>query len=313
LKEADIGIAMHGGTAVAKQAAQIILMDDNFASVVKSLMWGRCVYDNVRKFVQFQLTIIMVAILLSIIGAFSLYSRPLTAVQLLWMNLIMDTFCALSLCTDTPTDRLLQRRPYVKSAHVISPLMLRNIVCHTAFQLAALLLVLYLGHRIWDLEAKSKHHYTLVFNAYVFLQLFNEVNMRQVTSRDRNVFHNLTQNVSFWLSKAICAILQFLMVEYFGAFGRTHPLNWEQWLFCVGIGSLELVFGAFVRLIPVDDETGLVVSPPTDAFKGANLDLVDPVSERSAVAVESVSIELHTVTTARRGRQSVAMEPETLM
>jgi len=308
LKEADIGIAMHAGTAVAKQAAQMIIMDDNFASIVRSLLWGRCVYDNVRKFVQFQLTIITVAISLSLIGAFSFYRRPLTAVQLLWMNLIMDTLCALSLCTDTPTEKLLRRRPYRRSAHIISPLMLRNILCHTLFHLTLLLLILYSGPDIWGVERKSEHHYTIVFNTYVFLHLFNEVNMRQVTSGDTAVYAGLASSRMFWSTKIACVVLQFLMVQYFGAFGSTHALNGLEWLSCIAIGAAALPFGWLVRLLHVDDETGLVIAPRAGAFKGAMLDN----DEHDRVSPPSASSAKRDINDDSVGASVVALEMETV-
>ena len=147
LQEAHVGLAMNiQGTDVAKEASDIVIMDDNFASIVKTVKWGRSVYDNIRKFVQFQLTVNVVALTLSVIAAFSSkYQLPLTAVQLLWVNLIMDTFGALSLATEPPSDEILTRKPYKKDDTIISPVMWRNIIGQACYQCLVLALVIFVG------------------------------------------------------------------------------------------------------------------------------------------------------------------------
>lgn len=128
LSAASVGLAMGlAGTEVAKNAADIIILDDNFASIVKSVLWGRCIYDNIRKFLQFQLTVNVVALVVAFLGAITKYGTPLTAVQLLWVNLIMDTMAALALGTEKPTPNLLLRKPYGKKGKLITMLMVRNI------------------------------------------------------------------------------------------------------------------------------------------------------------------------------------------
>lgn len=114
LKAADVGLAMGiSGTEVAKEASKIVIMDDNFNSIKQSVLWGRCVYDNIRKFLQFQLTVNVVALVVAFIGALTGRGTPLKTVQLLWVNLIMDTMAALALGTEKPTPALLFRKPYV--------------------------------------------------------------------------------------------------------------------------------------------------------------------------------------------------------
>ncbi len=113
LKEADVGLAMGlSGTAVAKQASDIIILDDNFVSIVKAVLWGRCVYDNIRKFLQFQLTVNFAALGISVISTATNYGTPLKAIQLLWVNMVMDTIASLALCTEKPAEDLLDRKPY---------------------------------------------------------------------------------------------------------------------------------------------------------------------------------------------------------
>ena len=146
LKAADVGLAMGiTGTKVAQGASDIVILDDQFSSIVRAISWGRCVYDNIRKFLQFQLTVNLVALAIVFIGAVAGFPEPLNAVQLLWVNLVMDTMGALALGTEAPTAELLLRRPYKRSASLISRPMWRNILSQSLFQLILLLLLLFIG------------------------------------------------------------------------------------------------------------------------------------------------------------------------
>jgi magnesium-transporting ATPase (P-type) len=143
LKAAQVGLAMNiCGTDVAKEASDIIIMDDNFGSIVNTVKWGRCVFDNIRRFLQFQLTVNAVALTVTFLTAALGLEPPLNAVMMLWVNLIMDTMGALALATELPTPQLLSRRPYPLDAPLISGLMWRNIAVQSCFQLAALAWVL---------------------------------------------------------------------------------------------------------------------------------------------------------------------------
>ena len=151
LKAADVGLSMGiTGTKVAQGASDIVILDDKFSSIVRAISWGRAVYDSIRKFLQFQLTVNLVALLIVFIGAIAGFVEPLNAVQLLWVNLVMDTMGALALATDGPTPELLQRKPYKRAASLISRPMMRNILCQGAFQLALLLLLLFNGAQWFD-------------------------------------------------------------------------------------------------------------------------------------------------------------------
>jgi len=268
LKKANVGIAMgKAGTRVAKTAARIVILDDEFNSVVTAIKWGRCVYDNIKKFVQFQLTINMVALAITLIGAFSDYKNPLKAIQFLWINLIMDTMAALALGTEKPNDDLLNRLPYSRDARLISQVMIKNIIGHFIFQLTILMLLLF-GHEAvfpnhpW--EEKSVHHFTIVFNTFVWMQLFNEFNARKVNA-EQNIFEGVFTNWVFWMILIISVGLQILMVEVFGPFVETEPLPWQEWLICIAFGAASLVMGVILRLIPVNVDWGRV-GPPAGAF-----------------------------------------------
>jgi len=253
------------GTEVAKQAADIIILDDNFASIVKSVMWGRCVYDNIRKFLQFQLTVNVVALIVAFIGAVTNYGTPLTAVQLLWVNLIMDTMAALALGTERPSIRLLYRKPYGKSGKLITGVMWRNILGHGIFQAAVLFAILFAvnadtheslmfpgvisGRELME-EDKPSVHYTMVFNTFVFLQVFNEINSRKVNLQ-KNVFEGMFTNPIFVGIVFATIVVQVLIVQFGGFAIKTVPLEWDQWLYCVLIGYMTLPYGFVLRFLPV--------------------------------------------------------------
>merc|ERR1719384_722698 len=143
LKAADVGLSMGlSGTDVAKKASDIIIMDDKFSSIVKAVLWGRSVFDNIRKFLQFQLTVNVVALTITFLSAVLGYEPPLNAIMMLWVNLIMDTMGALALGTEPPGKRLLDRRPYRRDASLINWPMWRNILVQATYQLGLLIFLL---------------------------------------------------------------------------------------------------------------------------------------------------------------------------
>jgi Ca2+-transporting ATPase len=183
LKAADVGFSMGiAGTEVAKEASSIILLDDNVKSIVTAIAWGRAVNDAVAKFLQFQITVNITAVILTFVS--SLYSSDnqsvLTAVQLLWVNLIMDTFAALALATDPPTERILNRKPVPKSASLFTVTMWKMILGQAIYQLAITFILFFAGDRILaghldpTPDAAQQELNTIVFNCFVWMQIFNE-------------------------------------------------------------------------------------------------------------------------------------------
>ncbi len=154
LKKADIGFAMGiAGTQVAKEAAGIILLDDNFSSIITAVKYGRNIFDCIRKFLQFQLTVNIVAITLAFLGAVFIKESPLTPIQMLWVNLIMDTLAALALATEPPSNDLLNRMPYSRSEHIINPQMWRGIVLSSVYQIVVLIIILFKGDEIFGVPS----------------------------------------------------------------------------------------------------------------------------------------------------------------
>lgn len=253
LKAADVGLSMGmSGTDVAKEASDIVILDDNFSSIVKSVLWGRAVFDNIRKFLQFQLTVNVVALTLTFLSALSGKEPPLNAVMMLWVNLIMDTLGALALGTEPPSQTLLARRPYKRDASLISRKMIRNILVQFLFQMAVLSFLLLRGAQHFGAEAESREHLTIIFNTFVFCQVFNELNARSIGD-DINVFLNLHRNVLFLGILLFTAVAQVFIVQYGGEFVRTVPLSAQQWQKCITLGALSLPLGGLMRLLPVAD------------------------------------------------------------
>jgi magnesium-transporting ATPase (P-type) len=254
LKAADVGLSMGlSGTDVAKKASDIIIMDDRFSSVVKAVLWGRSVFDNIRKFLQFQLTVNVVALTITFLAAVVGYQPPLNAVMMLWVNLIMDTMGALALGTEPPRLELLDRRPYKRDASLISRPMWRNILCQATYQLLILVFLLNKGPQIFQCEDGSRHHFTILFNAFVFCQVFNEFNAREIGDRFDPI-RSLSQSPMFLMVIFFTVFSQWVIVEYGGDFTQTYPLSWQEWRITVGMGAMSLPVGFFMRLIPVRED-----------------------------------------------------------
>ncbi|ORX46293.1 PMCA-type calcium-translocating P-type ATPase [Hesseltinella vesiculosa] len=263
LKLADVGFSMGiAGTEVAKEASSIILMDDNFSSIVKAILWGRCVNDSVKKFLEFQLTVNITAVILTFISAVvsENHKSVLTAVQLLWVNLIMDTFAALALATDPPTEELLHRAPEPRSAPLITFKMWKMIIGQAIFQVVVTLVLLYSD--ILEYDSESATLQTIVFNTFVFCQIFNEINCRRIDSK-LNVFFNIWANKFFLFIFVLCVFLQCIIVNFGGAAFQVTRINGVDWAISIILGLLSLPIGAVIRLIPDESFAFLFRNPTT--------------------------------------------------
>ncbi|KAL7671760.1 hypothetical protein ACOME3_006663 [Neoechinorhynchus agilis] len=258
LKRADVGFAMGiQGTDVAKEACDIILTDDNFTSIVKAVMWGRNVYDSIAKFLQFQLTVNVVAVTCAFVGACIVQESPLRAVQMLWVNLIMDTLASLALATEPPSEELLDRKPYGRNRALISRTMMKNIIGHSLYQLVVMFFLLFAGSKVFDLDDglpknglfRPSAHFTMIFNAFVLMTLFNEINCRKIHG-EVNVFRGIFRNPIFygiWLSTLV---LQVILVQFGGIAFACTKLSLQLWMYCIMFGIGSLLWGQFVNMIP---------------------------------------------------------------
>jgi len=271
LKQSHVGFAMgKRGTDIAKDASDIILLNDSFSSVVTAIKYGRNVYDCIRKFIQFQLTTNVVAVFMTLIGGIVLEDSPLNAIQMLWVNLIMDSFASLALATEPPTDKLLQRAPYKKSeGSILTTMMTINIVTQSVFQIVVLCVIIFYGDIMFGVPSDREldhyewndnngYHFTIFFNIFVFMQVFNSINARKLLKIEWNVFEGIFNN---WLYLAVQAFIvfgQIMMVTYGGRALRTHPLTLNQHISCITIASMSLIITLIVKMIPfnADEEKG---------------------------------------------------------
>ncbi|KAJ5918452.1 hypothetical protein N7466_010444 [Penicillium verhagenii] len=259
LRTADVGFSMGiAGTEVAKEASSIILLDDNFRSIVTAIAWGRAVNDAVAKFLQFQITVNITAVILTFVS--SVYSSSnqsvLNAVQLLWVNLIMDTFAALALATDGPTENILDRKPVPKRASLFTLTMWKMILGQSVYKLAITFMLYFAGDQLLDpyLVAgdpalRAKQLSTVVFNTFVWMQIFNELNNRRLDNHF-NIFEGMFRNYWFLGINALIVAGQIMIVFVGGqAFGVTR-LNGTLWAVCLACGFGCLPWAIVLRLIP---------------------------------------------------------------
>lgn len=353
LKASDVGLSMGiTGTKVAQNASDVVITDDKFSSIVRAILWGRSVYDNIRRFLQFQLTVNVVALALVFIGSVAGFPPPLNAVMMLWVNLIMDTMGALALGTEKPTAALLLRQPYLRDSALVSKPMWRNILFQSAYQLILLLVLLFEGTAMFgdkflrgdycmnwklsngdksydltaigslevkeqyngvgvigsDLSAQSYYtttetgdgttcgdfyrvcgsdnngecyqdnfasnydtgfksacldncaktdydytHFTIIFNAFVWCQIFNEFNARQIKN-DPNILSGIMQSKMFLLVIIVTVLFQIFVVELGGDWVRTTHIEFNYWAWSVLFGAGSIPVGLLMRLCPIWNE-----------------------------------------------------------
>ena len=264
LKQAHVGFAMGiRGTDIAKDAADIVLLDDSFSSIVTACKYGRNIYDCIRKFVQFQLTTNVVAVFMTFLGGIILKDSPLNAIQMLWVNLIMDSFASLALATEDPTDKLLDRKPYSRDASILTPMMLLNIFSQAIFQIIVLTVIIFYGDYLFGVPSDRElehfmwnningYHFTIFFNIFVFMQVFNSINARKLQKDEFNVFEGIFGNWLYLLIQTIILVGQVILVTFGGRAVRTHALSVTQHCHCLLIASMTLVCGFIVKLLPID-------------------------------------------------------------
>ncbi|MBK7018072.1 MAG: calcium-translocating P-type ATPase, PMCA-type [Candidatus Microthrix sp.] len=253
LKKADIGFAMGSGSQVAREAADVVIVDDNFVSTVSAIRWGRSVFENLRKFLQFQLTVNVVALVTAFTAAVFGFGTPLNAVQLLWVNLIMDSFAALALALEPPTDRLFDQRPHGRSEPLISKQMWTNVAVSSVAMLAVLLLVLFSSGLFGlasqeGIEATDRYRDSFLFNTFVWMQVFNAFNCRSVRA-ERSPFTNLRNSRSFLTIISIIAVSQVAIMFFGRAVFSVVNLGAADWAKSLVIGATMLLLGFVARAI----------------------------------------------------------------
>lgn len=244
LNHAQVGLSMGTGTSVAKEASDITLLDDSFHSIATAVMWGRSLYKNIQRFIVFQLTINVVALLSVLLGAFFGTALPLTVTQMLWVNLIMDTFAAMALASISPSMDVMNEKPRRRTDFIITPAMRNNIFGVGLGFLAILMgLLVYFKNLSGGMDT---HHLTVFFTIFVMLQFWNLFNA-SVFGTSHSIFKDASHALGMLSVAIIILVGQILIVSFGGKVFRTEPLPLNEWLYIIGGTSFVLWIGEIWR------------------------------------------------------------------
>jgi Ca2+-transporting ATPase len=248
LNYADVGLAMgRTGTSVARSASDMVILDDSFASIASGVMWGRSLYRNIQRFIVFQLTINVAALTIALLGPFIGVAIPLSVIQMLWVNLIMDTFAALALATEPASPAVMNDRPRGRSDFIISGAMARSI-----FGWGALFVVILVAMLLWmqgrgGEAGVSARDLTIFYSVFVMLQFWNLFNARRFGD-SRSAFTGLSENRLFLVIAVAIVAGQVLIVQFGGGIFRTEPLSVVDWAWIIGVTSPVMIVGEVARL-----------------------------------------------------------------
>ena len=244
LKKADVGFAMGSGTEVAKEAGDIVILDDNFLSIKKAILYGRTIYNSICKFIVFQLTINFSAVLINFIAPFIDIDNPLTITQILWINLVMDTLAALAFGGEPALEKYLAEKPKRRSAPIVSKKMLQSIVL-SGLYMTIIGIAFYKSVWVDHLFRDADNHiytYTGFFCTYIFMAVANGFNVR---ADGINLLENINLNKGFLQVMALIVVIQVAMTYVGGRILRTIPLNASEWsvviLFAVSMIIVDLL------------------------------------------------------------------------
>lgn len=245
LNHANVGLSMGTGTSVAKEASDITLLDDSFKSIATAVMWGRSLYQNIQRFLLFQLTINVVALVIVFLGSIFGHELPLTVTQMLWVNLIMDTFAAGALASLPPNKEVMKDKPRKNEAFIVTPPM-RNQILWIGLAFVAFLMGLL--YYFTNAEGEiNRHDLACFFTIFVMLQFWNLFNAKAFATR-KSAFNGLLHDTGFITVALLIIIGQFFIVTFGGDVFRTVPLSWQDWLLIIGSTSLVLWIGEIFRL-----------------------------------------------------------------
>jgi Ca2+-transporting ATPase len=243
LKHADVGLAMGiAGTEVAREASDIILLDDSFSSITDAVWWGRSLYENIQRFLLFQITINFCACILAFIAPLLGYPEPFTILQILWINLIMDTLAAFALCSEAPHTGLMNRPPVSRDEQIITPFMWASVIVTGVFFIIAGLLQMTTGFIGGTTPAEIG---TVFFAAFVIAQVWNSINCRAMDGIMPPFFGG---NPTFLVVMGLIVATQVLIVQYGGAVFNTVPLSPAQWARIIVMSATVLVIGFLLRI-----------------------------------------------------------------
>ena len=242
LKKADVGFAMGSGTDVAKESGDIIILDDNFRSVTKSVLFGRTIYKNIQKFIKFQLTINVSAVFVSLIAPFLGIEHPLSIVQILWVNLVMDTLAALALGQEPSLEKYMTEKPKRRDESIVSKDMWRAILTCGIYTTIVSIAFLKLDFfkNMFRADGNDIYHLTGYFTLFILMAVFNGLNVR---SEGLNLFEHIKENKVFVKIMGLIVVIQVAMTFIGGEVLRCKPMNLKEWLIVIILA---------VSIIPID-------------------------------------------------------------
>ncbi len=264
LEAANVGFSLGvAGCETAKDAADMILMNDNFSSTIHAVMWGRNIYANIRKFLLFQMTVNMSVLVLVFLGCALQGESPFSIVQLLLINLVMDILAALALATEPPHPKILKDKPTKMHDDIFTPVMWRQILGISVYQIVMLLILMIFGQGIYDLPYESSDkfqgtpnsdnkliHYTMLFNTFMFMQIFNSLNCRKLGINEINIFESFFNNWLYLLIVGVEIAAQIILINYFGFLIRAHELTSDQHAACILLGFGTLIVSTVLKFTP---------------------------------------------------------------
>jgi len=228
LKKADVGFAMGSGTEVAKEASEIVILDDNFLSIEKAILYGRTIFNSIRKFIIFQLTINVAAVMISFVCPLLGMENPLSITQILWVNLVMDTLAALAFGGEPALQRYMQEQPKRRDEHILNQYMYSEIGTGAIWTFLMSLVFLLTTVPSDFFRPDNKYLMTGYFAFFIFIAVFNAFNAR---TEQMNLFDNITKNTGFLKVMGLIAVVQVIMVYIGDVILRCYGLNFNEWLF----------------------------------------------------------------------------------
>ena len=222
LKKADVGFAMGSGTEVAKEASNIVILDDNFMSIVNAILFGRTIFKSIRKFIIFQLSVNICAVMVSLLGPFIGIDQPVTVIQMLWINMVMDTLAGVAFAYEPPLIEYMNEKPKKKGEHIVNKYMFNQIIVMGLYTSLLCLLFLKLPSISNLFEQNGGHLMTAFFGLFIFCSIFNSFNAR---THRINIFSNIFKNKAFLIVILFIVIIQIYLIYYGGEVFRTVGLS----------------------------------------------------------------------------------------
>ena len=242
LKKADVGFAMGSGTEVSKEASDIVILDDNFISISKAILYGRTIFKSIRKFIIFQLTVNLCAVSLSILGPFIGIDTPVTVIQMLWINMVMDTLAGLAFSFEPPLKEYMEEKPKTKNEMIINKYMVHEIIFTGIY--SSLLCIIFLKssflHTLFRIDPNDIYFMTAFFGLFIFIAIFNSFNAR---THRLNLFSHILKNKIFIYTILFIIMVQIILIYYGGTLFRTTGLTIKEF-------SIMLILASTV--VPVD-------------------------------------------------------------